>query len=459
MLATRVNRLLISASVAVVLLAGCKGHGSGTAPLPAVDTNWSWQAGTEVSGNLGNFISIGSSTTTGMPSGRVGAQTWLDHSGKFWVFSGLGGASDLWSFNTSSLQWTWQNGTATITLVSPGVYVATATNPAVPGQRSSGATWTDASGKLWLFGGYGVDGNGLTGYMNDMWTYTPQANVWTTSSTAGVTPSSSSQPNPRSNSAFWTSGCESGGTNCTFYMFGGQGYVGLNSGVQNDLWKYDVSTNQWSMIGGVSTLNPTGSYGPKSTYVNGNIPGGRQSATTWTDSAGTIWMFGGIGIDSVGANGYLNDLWQYVPATNEWIWMNGGVTINNLGAYGTNGVAASSNQPGGRSGSIGWIDGSNNLWLFGGYGINYDGGLVVLNDLWEYVYATQQWVWINGSYYGNTTGVYGTLGAMSQYNTPGARFGASAWQDSAGYFWMFGGSGYDALGTNGRLNDVWRYFP
>src|SRR5438093_7717539 len=43
-------------------------------------------------------------------------------------------------------------------------------------------------------------------------------------------------------------------------------------------------------------------------------------------------------------------------------------------------------------------------------------------------------------------------------NSPGARsFGSASWVDSAGMLWLFGGNGYDAIGTNGKLNDLWKY--
>jgi hypothetical protein len=44
------------------------------------------------------------------------------------------------------------------------------------------------------------------------------------------------------------------------------------------------------------------------------MPGARQYATTWTDNNGNLWLFGGIGYDSTGAQTtMLNDLWKYVP--------------------------------------------------------------------------------------------------------------------------------------------------
>lgn len=468
MLATRVNRSLISTFVAASLLTGCKGDSSSSG-IPQADTNWTWEAGTNAANSLGNYISIGSATTTGQPSGRTGAMTWLDSSGQFWMFSGAGGASDMWSFSTTTLQWTWAAGNASVTIPSPGIYnlpIGTATATNLPGQRYSGSTWVDSTGNFWLFGGYGTDKNGLIGYMNDMWSFNPSTKWWTWqggSSQAGAlapfdwgilnVAAPTNQPNPRSNAAQWTSAGK-------FYMFGGQGYLFGNTVVQNDLWRFDPATKEWTWIGGTQNLNPIGVYGPQGTTSATNQPGGRQFATTWTDSKGNFWMFGGAGIDYIGSNGLLNDLWQYNPDSNQWTWMNGSVAINDIGSYGTNAVAASSNQPGGRTGAIGWIDGSDNLWLFGGYGINSQGSLVVLNDLWEYLNASQQWIWVNGSYYGNVVGIYGSIGVLSQYNIPGSRYGGSAWKDpSSGNFWMFAGMGYDAAGTNGRLSDTWRFIP
>ena len=44
----------------------------------------------------------------------------------------------------------------------------------VPGARVSVATWADASGSLWLFGGYGDDSaNAQGGDLNDLWKLSP----------------------------------------------------------------------------------------------------------------------------------------------------------------------------------------------------------------------------------------------------------------------------------------------
>ena len=42
-------------------------------------------------------------------------------------------------------------------------------------------------------------------------------------------------------------------------------------------------------------------------------------------------------------------------------------------------------------------------------------------------------------------------------NVPGARYNATTWTDKAGDFWLFGGYGYDSVGADGPLNDLWKF--
>jgi hypothetical protein len=44
------------------------------------------------------------------------------------------------------------------------------------------------------------------------------------------------------------------------------------------------------------------------------------------------------------------------------------------------GVPAATNMPSPRDGAVSWIDGSGNLWFFGGE----DSTALPLNDLWEF---------------------------------------------------------------------------
>lgn len=53
-------------------------------------------------------------------------------------------------------------------------------------------------------------------------------------------------------------------------------------------------------------------------------------------------------------------------------------------------------------------------------------------------------------------GVFGTLGVADPANVPRARDNASAWTDSSGNFWLFGGYSNSAPGS---MNDMWKYDP
>lgn len=121
--------------------------------------------------------------------------------------------------------------------------------------------------------------------------------------------------------------------------------------------------------------------------------------------------------------------------------------------YGTQGVAAPTNNPGIRAGGSSWVDASGNFWLFGG-------GRAWPNDLWKY--SNGQWTWVGGSQV-NSPGTYGTLGSSSVNNIPGSRMWAAAWIDHSGHTWLFGGQGNDSTGTStqsfGYLNDLWMYQP
>jgi len=138
----------------------------------------------------------------------------------------------------------------------------------------------------------------------------------------------------------------------------------------------------------------------------------------------------------------------------EWSWESGADVAWAAGVYGKLGKAASGNVPGARYALVSWVDTANNLWLFGGAYANASGDVGELNDLWEYNQTTGLWTWQGGSSTLNSSGSYGTQGAPALTNVPGARAGAVSWTDSAGNFWLFGGSS-----GVGVFNDLWRYEP
>jgi N-acetylneuraminic acid mutarotase len=459
------------------------------------------------------------------PGGRESAVSWTDKNGNFWLFGNAGLDStgwpgilnDLWQFAPSTNQWTWMDGGTTfpascqipntsVTCSMPGVY-GTYQTPAAgntPGSRENEVTWTDKNGNLWLFGGIGFLTAGGVNYngapLNDLWEFNPSLGEWAwmggSSSYQGNPdvygtlgqPATGNTPGSRAGESTWTDGSGN------LWLFGGSGVDSTGtSGDLNDLWMFNPSSNEWTWMGGVSTIpqsdpiicypcSSPGVYGAQGTFAPGNIPSGRSGAAIWTGKNGSVWLFGGVSNidysndngDNYGSEGsFINDLWEFNPSTNQWAWMGGNGTMSLSasslpGVYGTLGTPAATNIPGGRSGEATWIDSSGNLWLYGGSGFDSAGNFGELNDVWEFNPSTNQWTWMGGSstFLSCMTGiscrqpgVYGTLGTPSIANIPGSRSGESTWTDKNGNLWLFGGWGYDSTGTEGYLNDLWVFNP
>ena len=161
-------------------------------------------------------------------------------------------------------------------------------------------------------------------------------------------------------------------------------------------------------MGGSSTVNQPGVYGKLGTPAAGNIPGGRDNAATWTDSSGNFWLFGGVGFDTNGNFGYLNDLWEFNPSTDEWTWMGGSstvpascagsttVTCGQPGVYGTLNSAAAANVPGGRD-SVRPGPTAAAISGFSAAMASMPATFWHLNDLWEFNPTTKEWTWMGGS--------------------------------------------------------------
>ncbi|RTL10656.1 MAG: galactose oxidase [Neisseriaceae bacterium] len=215
--------------------------------------------------------------------------------------------------------------------------------------------------------------------------------------------------------------------------------------------------NGWSWVGGSNESGAYGIYGLQGVPSTTNMPGGRYIAVSWIDNDGNFWLFGGSGNAASGASGNLNDLWKYIPSTNQWVWMTGASSTNAYGNYGTMGVAAAGNSPGARIGAVSWKDKAGNLWLFGGFGYAASGASGALNDLWMYSISSNQWTWVSGANTTSASGVYGTKGTPSNSNVPGARLGSVGWLDKNGNIWLFGGA--EDILTARVHNDLWKFNP
>ncbi len=362
---------------------------------------------------------------------------------------------------SNSAQWIWVDGSNTKN--QAGTY-GTEDVPGInniPGARQLQITWTDASGNLWLFGGYGSDSAGTVGALNDLWKFNPASEQWTwvdganTVNQAGVygtedVPAASNIPGARYSSVSWVD------ASGNLWLFGGDGLDSAGTlDKLNDLWKFNPNTGQWTWVDGSNLVNQTGVYGTEDAPDVNNVPGARTSSTSWVDAAGNLWLFGG----GYGIPNYLNDLWKFDPVTGQWTWVDGSNTVNQIGVYGTEDTPAANNVPGARFGSVSWLDASGNLWLFSGGGYDGFGPSGILNDLWMFTPATGQWTWVDGSNTINQSGIYGVEDTPDVNNVPGGRDYATSWLDASGKLWLFSGIGYDSAGATGYLHDLWKFDP
>jgi hypothetical protein len=64
---------------------------------------------------------------------------------------------------------------------------------------------------------------------------------------------------------------------------------------RNDLWRYRPSTLEWTWISGSNITKQLGVYGNQGNGSANNVPGARYFSSSWTDSQGNFWLFGGLG--------------------------------------------------------------------------------------------------------------------------------------------------------------------
>lgn len=420
---------------------------------------FTWISGSQLPNQPGIYGQIGVPSASTTPGARMRAVGWTDSIGNFWLFGGYGRdvkdsvvlLNDLWHFNVLTKQWKWVAGAKVASQSTVYGTKGLASPSNFPGSRQSAASWVDESGNFWMFGGGGLDINGTYGNLNDLWKYNPANNLWTwmggstltnspgTYNSLGI-PSTTNMPCSRvAPIAVYESGM--------VWLFGGFGLSPSgNMGFLNDLCRYNISTNEWTWMKGDIIADVSGVYGSLNTGAPSNKPGGRVHPSAWY-SNGALFVLGGRGMAESETFGYLNDLWKYDIATNEWIWLKGSNFKNQNGIYGTQGIVTGTTLPGAREGSAHWKDTLGNFWIYGGHGLS-DSSAGQLSDLWKYNTFSNVWTWMKGSSKEYAAGNYGAIGVASPLNFPGPRYTPVSWVDRQVHFWFFGGSGL--------MNDLWR---
>lgn len=350
---------------------------------------WAWIQGPGVQNSLPVFGTQGVPAPGNTPGAKSwGVATWTDNNGNLWMFGGRdnnnGTYSDLWEYNIATNEWTWMKGPGVVGI--SGTYGTMGIgNPANnPGaRREVNATWTDNNNDLWMFGGFEES----TGFcFSDLWKYDIAANEWTwmngpnTSGNAGNwgtmgVASTTNIPCGRRTYCHWKD------PNGDLWFFGGND----ETYSYNDLWKYNIASNEWTWMSGTSNPGDLGSSGPLCTPSTGYYPSARyENRAFWIRTCGTIteFMLYGGG-DPIGFPNAYGDLWNYDVTSGKWTMMNGTTALNPVSSYGTITVSSPANYPGGRIGALSWKDLNGNLWLYGG--MESWGNSACGNDMWRFV--------------------------------------------------------------------------
>ncbi|MEO9482626.1 MAG: kelch repeat-containing protein [Ekhidna sp.] len=432
---------------------------------------WTWLTGfnsttnTDETGIYGGTKGEGTQPT---PGSRHGGLAWVDPDGNFWMLGGSEGNgsaegfyNDLWKYEPVKNEWSYIIGNTEVEL-NDGVYgskgIGSSAND--PKSRWHGAAWTGQDGKLWFFGGINYNTSiGNIAWLNDMWYFDPSSGVYTwiagsnvinTSGEYGIKGEASVShiPGARSSSAYWSD--EEG----NFWLFGGYESFEYN----NDLWKFNPNTLEWTWVNGNNFQNSPGIYGEKGVASPTNSIGARRYTDGKVDQDGNVWVYGGDGHDSQAQRGFLNDLWKYNPTDNTWTWMSGTNLRNRAPNFGIKGVPSPDNQPPARYSHSMWIDDSGNIWIFGGFGLfeevnppqSATSTATNLNDLWKYDVQTNMWTWMGGSTERVNIGEYGTQGIFSEENIIPSKARSQEFGTFDKSLWLFGG-------RNGlSYNDFWQ---
>jgi len=224
-----------------------------------------------------------------------------------------------------------------------------------------------------------------------------------------------------------------------YWMMAGYGCGSSSIGELNDMWKFTISTNQWSFIGGASNPGGSATYNGE-TLASNQWPTGRDGAAGWYDSTDDLFLlFGGNSGSYMG-----NDMWawNFTDFNLRTPCCCGPICGNHSAVYPPNAV----NGPGARAYSTAWLDNRGNAILFGGQGFDVNGKLGLLNDIWSYKISTAIWTFIGGNMTANAPSF-----TSGKYQWPSSRDSSSGWfNPNDGSYWLFGGY------ANGALADMWK---
>lgn len=363
------------------------------------------------------------------PGARYHALSWTDSHGNFWLWGGEGLASnevggtlsDLWMYNSLTNQWTWVSGSnlSYNGRFSPNPELGTGDNKPYPGARTSCFGWMDKNDNIWISGGT----KDITFRMNDLWKYNIAAGDWTeVQSQTGTTgdptfgtqqvPSANNQPPGLVDAYTWTAPDNS------LWMFGGEGMKYPYNGYFDDVWRYNITSNEWTWMRGSGLNTAIPQY---EGAVAENSPGARWGSAGVADFNGNFFIYGGFTAVAIDRSVFFTpkgDFWKYNSQNNEWLWLRGDSANPQLSSSGKWSTRLD-NDPGARSTPALWYPADEEWYMMGGE-TDFTTSFFRQNDLWKLT-RKQRWFYIDtdGDGFGAATDSSYGLVAPPGYVIPG----------------------------------------
>lgn len=160
--------------------------------------------------------------------------------------------------------------------------------------------------------------NTTDGDLSDLWKYNGANWVWKAGSNLTdrfprygnmSIPAARNTPGGRSGSASWID------SNGFLWLYGGSSQDGLQIpynlpiGYFADLWKFNGVN--WTWMYGSKNYDELADFGELGIAAANNTPGARDSSSSWKDSKGNFWLFGGTTITETDISNTILDIFSF----------------------------------------------------------------------------------------------------------------------------------------------------
>ncbi|MCB0736776.1 MAG: gliding motility-associated C-terminal domain-containing protein [Bacteroidetes bacterium] len=331
------------------------------------DSIWYWRSGTKSRVEEPKYSSLGLAKRSNTPGQRNHHCVWKDAYSNLWLFGGIAFninhyefKNDLWRWDGEN--WIWISGDSSgnsmpYYMKGKGAY---------PGARNGASFCTDKFGNFWLYGGTGIDAQGKTVMLNDLWLWNGNDWKWIAGDSIGNQHAEFNgihnigKPGGKENSALFF-------VNDTLWLFGGLTSTGINkTATLNDLWKWTGSN--WIWVSGKKVTHSGIYSGIKQKFE----PAARRWPAYTQANFDEAWVYGGSN-----GGGALSDLWKWNGKN--WSLISGDSITNKPAIYSNNVNNKVSEIPGSRIYTAMAADQLGNLYMYGGY--NDD---KTRSDLWKF---------------------------------------------------------------------------